>query len=451
MPDLERNFMEYPIFDIPYQEAYTSSIEFNTQINEKMKGREQRYPVWTYPKRIFTLKFDKNFKKRKELEDFYISVMGKSGKFEFVWAKSKGGNGKTYLCNFDTDSFKQNINDFGFSESELKFICIDDSPVKQVKQLDFYHKAECDFSIDFYTIVDRVFTARNERKSYWDLPKKSWKLKFDKTPKVRKKLEEFFIAKRGKFRSFEWTWKKELGGDGKTYTVRFDSDTLDVDIDTFGYGTMEIELKEVFPVTNPLSEVEKDEIIPRKLLKIEIEGGSIYILDNETLESLRYNGEDYLGAPLSYDEIKKDDTSSVSKLNIQLSNVGLSISGIIGQRGDVITNSPAVLTLVFLDVNTNTLLPDFKQILYSGRCNNLKLDYEEASMDIETSLGGYEIQAPAMKYRTTCQVRRFKDCRCGYTGEETKCDRTFARCKELENEENFCGFPQMYNELIIKV
>lgn len=174
-------------------------------------------------------------------------------------------------------------------------------------------------------------------------------------------------------------------------------------------------------------------------------------MDNETLESLRYNGEDYIGAPLSFGEIKKDDTSSVSKLNIQLSNVGLAISGIIGQRGDVITNAPAVLTLVFLDVNTHSLLPDYKQVLFAGNCNNLKLDYEEASMDIETSLGGYEILAPVMKYRTTCQVRRFKDCRCGYTGEETSCDRTFDRCKELGNQENFRGFPQMYNELVIRV
>lgn len=443
--------MEYPIFNIPYKEAYTSCIEFNTQINEKMKGREQRYPVWTYPKRTFTLKFDKNFKGRKELEDFFISVMGQAGKFNFTWEKAKGGNDKTYVCSFDSDSFKQNIKDFGFSESELKFSCIDNSQVEQVDELDFYHNAECDSSIDFYTVIDKVFTSRNERMPYWDKPKKSWTLTFEKNAKKRRKLEEFFIAKRGKFRSFQWTWKKEQGGDGKTYTVRFDADKLESKIDSLGFGQVKMEIKEVFPTPNPIEEADKDEIIPRKLLKIELEGGSIYVLDNETLDSLRYNGEDYIGAPLSFDEIKKDDNSSVSKINLQLSNVGLSISGIIGQRGDVITNAPAVLTLVFLDLNTNNLILNAKQILYSGRCNNLKLDYENASMDIETSLGGYEIQAPAMKYRTTCQVRRFKDCRCRYTGEETKCDRTFGRCKELGNQANFRGFPQMYSELVIKV
>lgn len=441
----------YPVFDIPYKTAYSTTIEFKTQINEKMKGREQRYPLWTYPKRTFTLSFDKNFKGRKKLEEFFIDVMGQAGKFEFVWEESKGGNGQTYLCTFDSDSFNQNIAKFGYSSSELKLVCIDESPVQTVPDLDFYHKAECESSIEFYTIVDKIFSARNDRKSYWDTPKKSWTLTFDKNARTRKKLEDFFVAKRGKFRSFEWKWKKELGGDDKTYTVRFDEDTLQSNIDEYGYGRMQVKLKEVFPSQSPFDDLEKDEIIPRKLLKIQLEGGSIYILDNETLQSLSYNGEDYLGAPLTLGEIKKDDNSGVSKLGITLSNVGLSISGIIGQRGDVITNAPAVLTLVFLDVNTNILLSQYNQVLFAGRCNNLKLDYEDATMDIETSLGGYEIQAPIMKYRTTCQVRRFKDCRCGYTGTETKCDRTFARCKELGNEENFRGFPQMYNELVIKV
>ncbi len=441
----------YPVFDIPYKTAYSTAIEFNTQINKKMKGREQRYPVWTYPKRTFTLSFDKNFKGRKKLEDFFIEAAGRAGKFEFVWDKAKGGNGQTYLCTFDSDIYKQNIDEFGFSESELKLVCIDDFPVDPVESLDFYHSAKSETTIEFYTIIDKFFTARNERKSYWNNPKKSWTLTFDKNAGTRKKLEDFFIAKRGKFRSFEWKWKKELGGDDKTYTVRFDEDTLQSNIDEYGYGEIQVKLKEVFPTPSPFDDLEKDEVIPRKLLKIQLEGGSIYILDNETMQSLNYNGEDYLGAPLKLDKIKKDDNSGVSRLNITLSNVGLSISGIIGQRGDVITNAPAVLTLVFLDVDTNTLLPQYTQVLFAGRCNNLKLGYEDATMDIESSLGGYEIQAPIMKYRTTCQVRRFKDCRCGYTGTETKCDRTFARCKELGNEENFRGFPQMYNELVIKV
>ena len=182
-------------FNFKYKEAYTSTIEFDMQINEKHKGKEQRYPKWTYPKRTFTLKFDKNFTDRQALENFFIEVMQSGGKFY-------------------------------------------------------------------------------------------------------------------------WKWEKEKGGNDKTYHVRFDSDTLQMDIDRLGYATLQIQLKEVFPTANPLLEVEKDEIIPRKLLNIDIPDGGIRIIDNETLAELTYNGNQYLGAPLSHGDITRDDNSSVSKLNI---------------------------------------------------------------------------------------------------------------------------------------
>ena len=443
--------MTLPVFSIPYDDSYTSSIEFKTQINEKMKGKEQRYPVWTYPKRTFALKFDKNFRGRKELEDFFISVMGQAGKFRFIWDEEKGGNGQEYICTFESDSLKQNIKDFGFCETELKLVCIDRTPFEDPGEFDFWHDAECENSIDFYTLVDKVFTAQNNKKSWWDAPKKSWTLSFDKTPEIRKKLENFFIAKRGRFRTFNWTWEKDRGGDGKTYPVRFDSDILNSEIAEYGFGTLQVKLKEVFKTENPQQEIEKDEIIPRRLLNVEIEGGSVHILDNETLEFLMYDNVEYIGASLSLGDMTRDDNSSVAKRSVALSNVDLSFSGIIGNRGDVITNAPAVISLVFLDLNTNTLLSDYQRVEWAGKCNNLKLNHEDVSFDIETPLGGYEIQAPVMKYRATCQVRRFKDCRCGYKGEEEKCDRTFTRCKELGNHANFRGFPTMYKEQVIKV
>lgn len=442
--------MTIPTFDIDYKSAYSTSLEFKTKINEKHLGKEQRYPVWTYPKRVFNLKFDKNFSGRKALEDFYISVSGSSGKFYFKWKSEKGGNDKVYLCSFDDESFRQNLGDYGFSESELKLVTIDNSSFSAASEFDFWHSAESRFSIEFRTIADAVFSARNSKKTYWELPKRKWTLNFQKTPEVRKKIEEFFLSKRGKFRAFKWTWSSEKGGDGKTYDVRFDTDELDLDIFNFGYSEFSLDIKEVFPTENPLSEVEKDEIIPRKLLKIELDEGSVYVLDNETLESLEYNGETYLGAPLKHGQIKNDDNSTVNNLQIELSNVDSALSALVANRGDVITNAFAVLTLVFLNVNTNQLISGMQKVLYSGRCNNLSLDFEKATMTIDSELGGYDKLAPVIKYRPTCQVRRFKDCRCGYSGTATSCDRSFSRCKELNNTLNFRGFPSCVLETVIK-
>ena len=201
-------------FDFKYKEAYTSTIEFDTQINEKHKGKEQRYPKWTYPKRTFTLKFDKNFTDRKAIEEFFIDVMLNGGKFNWTWETETGGNGKTYLCFFEEDKLKQNIKNLGYTDFNITFACIDNSPVQSVGAFNFYHDAECENSIGFYRIIDSVFTAANNMKVWWDKPKKSWTLKFDKDPQTRKNLEEFFIAKRGRFRSFDWTWEASRGGDG---------------------------------------------------------------------------------------------------------------------------------------------------------------------------------------------------------------------------------------------
>lgn len=444
--------MALPTFNITYQDVYTSEIEFKTEVIERQQGEEQRYPVWTYPKRTFTLKFDKSPDGRQAIEDFFIDVMTNyGGQFLYTWDVAKGGNGQTYKCWFDIDTLEMSMKDLGFCETSLKFITIDDTPMTPVSSLDFYHKAEANYSVSFNVIKDKLLNASYKLRQLWQKPRRSWTLTFQKDPETRKKIEQFFIAKRGKFRYFQWVWKEEYGGDGKTYNVRFDEDKLYMDVDYYGYSEFQIKLKEVIPNPSPIVEYEKDELIPRKLLNIELTGGGIHVLDNETLQILSFEGVDYIGAPLEHGEITKDDNSSVAKLEITVSNVGLGISGIIGNRGNVIGNAPATLTMVLLNVNNNAILQGTKQVLWYGLCNNLQITNESAKMDIETPLGGYTYNTPCMKYKATCNVRKFKDCRCGYTGDETTCDRTYTRCKELGNNKRFQGFISLPAETVIKV
>lgn len=444
--------MALPTFNITYQDVYTSEIEFKTEVIERQQGEEQRYPVWTYPKRTFTLKFDKSPDGRQAIEDFFVDVMTNyGGQFLYTWDVAKGGNGQTYKCWFDIDTLEMSMKDLGFCETSLKFITIDDTPMTPVSSLDFYHKAEANYSVSFNVIKDKLLNASYKLRQLWQKPRRSWTLTFQKDPETRKKIEQFFIAKRGKFRYFQWVWKEEYGGDGKTYNVRFDEDKLYMDVDYYGYSEFQIKLKEVIPNPSPIVEYEKDELIPRKLLNIELSGGGIHVLDNETLQILSFEGVDYIGAPLEHGEITKDDNSSVAKLEITVSNVGLGISGIIGNRGNVIGNAPATLTMVLLNVNNNAILQGTKQVLWYGLCNNLQITNESAKMDIETPLGGYTYNTPCMKYKATCNVRKFKDCRCGYTGDETTCDRTYTRCKELGNNKRFQGFISLPAETVIKV
>lgn len=443
--------MSNPIFNINYQRAYSSAIEFQTQINEKIKGREQRYPKWTYPKREFSLKFDKDPQTRTQLENFFDNVKGNVGVFDWTWDTEKGGNGQTYQCTFDLASLEQNLHHLGFTQCQLKLITIDKFPVSYPDNFDFFYKTDYKFSRIFNNLIDKVFTSQNNRRALWNIPKKSWTLSFEKDPETRKLIENFFIAKRGQFRSFLWTWDTSKGGDGQTYTVRFDTDKLDID-SFLGYSdNIQIPIKQVWP--NPLTtpEFEKDEIIPRRLLLLNLSSGPVRILDNETLESLTYQGETYLGAPLEVGEISHIDNTQVAKLNVSVSNVGQGISGIIGQYGDTITGAECFLYQVLLDVNNNSIISGSDSILFAGKANNLHLDAYNASIDIETTLGGFELKTPKISYGVSCQWLKFKDNRCGYSGIEKNCDRTLETCKRYGNIERFGGFPSLPSEQIIKV
>lgn len=440
--------MTYPTFDFYYDNAYTSKIEFDTQINSKELGREQRYPKRIYPVRTFTLSFNKNFDARQELEDFFAEVYGSYGYFNWVWQTDKGGNGETYLCWFEADEFLQKVSYFGASAFELNIKTIDRNAVSPPVNFDFYHDAKSDFTTKFYTLVDKIVTSQNTRRKMWNTPLKSWKLTFDKDGEGTQSVANFFIAKRGKFKAFQWTWETDRGGDGQTYWVRFDDDELIIN-QFQAFGRMEIKLQEVFaPIV--VDDYDKDEIIPRKLIKIDIPGNVVRILDNETLEILEFNSENYMGAPLELSASEKNDNTEVARLNVSVSNVGQAISGILGQNGDIITGQDCYLYQVFLNTSTLELVAGTERLVFMGRVNNLHLTTQIASMDIECSLGGFTPQAPFMSFGVNCQYRKFKDIKCGYTGGQTTCDRTLTTCKRYGNVERFGGFPNLPSEQVIK-
>lgn len=436
--------------NIPYNDTYSSKISFETKMNEKATGNEQRYPVKTFPVRYFTLNFNKGQEQREALEAFFIECMGRGNEFQWTWATSKGGNGLTYTCRLDIDEFKRTIIEMGYGESmQLSFYAIDRNSYTPPANFDFYHKAKYDTTTNFNTLIDKAITANQNTRTLWTTPLKRWEIEFEKNKENRALIEAFFIAKRGKFKSFKWTWAIDKGGDGQEYDVRFDTDELDLDIMEMGYSTFKIPIKEVIK-TDPTDPYAKDEIIPRLLFELVLSTGSIYILQNDTMESLTYGGQNYLGAPLEVEDIKQEDTTEVLKVGVTLSNVNQAISGIISTHGDVVTGATVNLYGVYLNTSTNEIIAGQDTILLAGKANNLELTIETAKINIEIDLGGYEQSCPRMTYGTNCQWQRFKDVRCGYTGDAATCDFTLTTCKRLGNVENFGGKPSVPAESMIK-
>ena len=77
------------IFNIPYNDTYSSKISFETKMNEKATGNEQRYPVKTFPVRYFTLNFNKAQEAREALEAFFVECMGQGNQFQQAQAQQR--------------------------------------------------------------------------------------------------------------------------------------------------------------------------------------------------------------------------------------------------------------------------------------------------------------------------------------------------------------------------
>ena len=81
-------------------------------------------------------------------------------------------------------------------------------------------------------------------------------------------------------------------------------------------------------------------------------------------------------------------------------------------------------------------------LLFDGVINNVKANPRALSFNVERPLNNYSSLSPNMIYDVNCQFM-FKGTKCGYSGEEAKCNKTLANCQELGNQQNFGGFPSV--------
>lgn len=91
--------------------------------------------------------------------------------------------------------------------------------------------------------------------------------------------------------------------------------------------------------------------------------------------------------------------------------------------------------------STSTIIDD-PVLLFEGSINNLQMSQTYCAFSIERPLYSYTTVSPNMTYDVNCQFK-FKDGRCQYSGSETKCDKTLARCQALGNVTRFGGYPSV--------
>lgn len=227
------------------KQVYTAGIEFRTGIFEAFSGKEVRTSETKYPIRRWRLKFDKNNTELAEIRSYINSLKGRFSTFQWVWPTSHGGDGNTYLCRLAADNMITNMQHLGYSSFELVFEAIDENAYDDLTAFTEAHNVEYEQQEQHSTVIDNTIVANQAVNIAWESARKRWNLQFEKNQVSRKWLENFFIAKKGRFKEWTFTWSSELGGDGENYQVRFDTDSIDFDISYLGFGTFTIPIIEV--------------------------------------------------------------------------------------------------------------------------------------------------------------------------------------------------------------
>jgi lambda family phage minor tail protein L len=185
------------------------------------------------------------------------------------------------------------------------------------------------------------------------------------------------------------------------------------------------------------------------MLKIQIPSitETIRIVDNT--DDIVWNSETWQKFPFQIDQINENSNGERGQFKITVSN----LNGVIGQYVRQYDNyvkingfEPVVITLYV--INTKDLLntlPVFSQevIMSKPEINQIQVNFTVAAKDL------FRINVPTHRMFTNSCRFKFKGNSCGYTGIESLCDKTLARCRELNNSARYGGFPLIGNQGVV--
>lgn len=109
-------------------QVYSYTLSYNTLVDEKWTGNEQRRQQWTYPRRKWTLEFRKTPDGGRKLENFFKEVKGQFKAFKFRWASTyadgtdMGGDDQWYYVRFASDDLQFNVDYMGYRVATIDLL-----------------------------------------------------------------------------------------------------------------------------------------------------------------------------------------------------------------------------------------------------------------------------------------------------------------------------------------
>jgi phage-related protein len=153
-------------------------------------------------------------------------------------------------------------------------------------------------------------------------------------------------------------------------------------------------------------------------------------------EDIEWGGYTWTKFPFEPGDYKEDQQGEAPRVTVKVSNVARVIEGYLDQTDEGLIGDTVIYRLIHSDH-----LDEDPAIMQSFTIISVECDEIWAYF----TLGAENLflrRFPLHVYqRYICRYEVFKGTACGYSGSETVCDRTFARCIELGNEARFGGQP----------
>lgn len=173
---------------------------------------------------------------------------------------------------------------------------------------------------------------------------------------------------------------------------------------------------------------------------------TIRIVNNN--EDITWNGNTYQQFPFELDEIRETSSGEIPEFTLNISNVNNVIGTYIRQYDAYVKNNGFEPILVSISVvNSKNLADPTPEIQHNTTLLKPSITRERVSFKLG-GVNSYNKNVNSRMFRNSCRWK-FKSNRCGYTGIETTCNKTFARCKELSNQLRFGSFPTISNKGVI--
>jgi len=201
---------------------------------------------------------------------------------------------------------------------------------------------------------------------------------------------------------------------------------------------------------SPVVKVEKNKLTADSVFMIMLEitipsvSDVIRIVNNN--EDISWNGYTWQRFPFEIEEVNESSNAETSQFQIKVSNVNNLIGQYIREYDVYLkTNGFAPIEIVLYVVNSKDLAnstPVMSQnlVLSTQSINQLEVTFTVSARDL------YRARMPQTRMLPNSCRFKFKSAECGYDGDETVCDKTLAKCRELNNSFNYGGFPTIGNK-----